>query len=162
MHRRLQLGMRENPASNRRHDSRFVLREGESLTAGTHVTHAGKTLFATERSHVESTTTEASETREGREVVGNFAGIVNSGNSPRQTPARAEVNPQSDGKARHIESDREFEPLLDVAEAARLLRMHPRTLRTKARERLIPAVQVGRRWRFRASTLNDWLCKLAR
>jgi excisionase family DNA binding protein len=60
------------------------------------------------------------------------------------------------------ESDAGFEPLLDVAEAARLLRMHPRTPRTKARERIIPAVQVGRRWRFRASTLNDWLGKLAR
>ena len=59
-------------------------------------------------------------------------------------------------------NERGFEPLLDVAEAARLLRMHPRTLRTKARARIIPAVQVGRRWRFRASTLNDWLGKLAR
>lgn len=58
-------------------------------------------------------------------------------------------------------SDAGFERLLDVAEAARLLRMHPRTLRTKARERIIPAVQIGRRWRFRASILNDWLGKLA-
>jgi excisionase family DNA binding protein len=58
-------------------------------------------------------------------------------------------------------SDAGFERLLDVAEAARLLRMHPRTLRTKARKRTIPAVQVGRRWRFRASALNDWLGKLA-
>ena len=55
----------------------------------------------------------------------------------------------------------EFEPLLDVAEAAMLLRMHPRTLRAKARKRIIPAIQVGKRWRFRASTLNDWLGKLA-
>ena len=44
-----------------------------------------------------------------------------------------------------------FEPLLDTEEAARLLRMHPRTLRTKARKREIPAIQVGRRWRFRVS-----------
>jgi excisionase family DNA binding protein len=50
-----------------------------------------------------------------------------------------------------------FEPLLDVVEAAGLLRMHPRTLRAKARKQLIPAIQVGRRWRFRASTLNTWL-----
>jgi len=63
---------------------------------------------------------------------------------------------------RQVRSDEGwFEPLLDVAEAARLLRMHPRTLRTKARERIIPAVQVGKRWRFRASALNDWLGKLA-
>ncbi len=54
-----------------------------------------------------------------------------------------------------------FEPLLDTEEAARLLRMHPRTLRTKARKKEIPAVQVGRRWRFRVSTLNHWLEKIA-
>jgi excisionase family DNA binding protein len=60
-----------------------------------------------------------------------------------------------------VTSDAGFERLLDVAEAAKLLRMHPRTLRSKARERIIPAVQIGRRWRFRASTLNDWLGKLA-
>jgi hypothetical protein len=36
-----------------------------------------------------------------------------------------------------------FEPLLDTEEAARLLRMHPRTLRTKARNKEIPAIQGG-------------------
>jgi len=67
-------------------------------------------------------------------------------------------------KREALQSDKRdagFEPLLDGAEAARLLRMHPRTLRAKARARMIPAVQIGRRWRFRASTLNDWLGKLA-
>jgi len=54
-----------------------------------------------------------------------------------------------------------FEPLLDTEETARLLRMHPRTLRTKARNREIPAIQVGRRWRFRVSVLNHWLERIA-
>ncbi|MGH9511330.1 MAG: helix-turn-helix domain-containing protein [Terriglobales bacterium] len=58
-------------------------------------------------------------------------------------------------------SERDFEPLLDTEEAARLLRMHPRTLRTKARRGSIPAVQVGKRWRFRASSLDRWLGRLA-
>jgi len=62
----------------------------------------------------------------------------------------------------HLKSDNRFEPLLDVVEAAMLLRMHPRTLRAKARKRIIPAIQVGRRWRFRASTLNTWLERLPR
>jgi excisionase family DNA binding protein len=60
-----------------------------------------------------------------------------------------------------VQSQIDFEPLLDTEEAARLLRMHPRTLRTKARRGSIPAVQVGKRWRFRASTLDRWLGKLA-
>jgi excisionase family DNA binding protein len=62
---------------------------------------------------------------------------------------------------KEVQSQRDFEPLLDTEEAARLLRMHPRTLRTKARRGSIPAIQVGRRWRFRASTLDRWLGKLA-
>jgi excisionase family DNA binding protein len=67
----------------------------------------------------------------------------------------------SDMERKGIQSDGNFEPLLDTDEAARLLRMHPGTLRTKARIGAIPGVQVGRRWRFRASTLNRWLGKLA-
>jgi excisionase family DNA binding protein len=51
----------------------------------------------------------------------------------------------------------EFEPLLDVTEAAKLLRIHPKTLRTKARQGDIPAKQIGKLWRFRASALNEWL-----
>lgn len=62
---------------------------------------------------------------------------------------------------KRVQSQRNFEPLLDTEEAARLLRMHPRTLRTKVRRGSIPAVQVGKRWRFRASTLDRWLGKLA-
>jgi excisionase family DNA binding protein len=62
---------------------------------------------------------------------------------------------------KQVQSQRDFEPLLDTEEAARLLRMHPRTLRTKARRGSIPAVQVGKRWRFRASTLDRWLGRLA-
>jgi len=51
----------------------------------------------------------------------------------------------------------EFEPLLDVTEAARLLRIHPKTLRAKAGHGIIPGIQIGRVWRFRASILNRWL-----
>jgi excisionase family DNA binding protein len=60
-----------------------------------------------------------------------------------------------------VENHVSFEPLLDTDEAASLMRMHPRTLRTKARKGIIPAVQVGGRWRFRASVLNHWLEKMA-
>ena len=58
-------------------------------------------------------------------------------------------------------NDGGFEPLLDVAEAAKLLRIHPKTLRLKARRGLIPAIQIGRVWRFRASALNRWLDGIA-
>ena len=51
----------------------------------------------------------------------------------------------------------EFEPLLDAIEAASLLRMHPNTLKKKARLGEIPGRHVGKYWRFRISDLNDWL-----
>ena len=55
----------------------------------------------------------------------------------------------------------EFEPLLDTGEAARLLRIHPKTLRRSARLREIPATRIGRLWRFRVSVLNEWLDRIA-
>ena len=51
----------------------------------------------------------------------------------------------------------EFEPLLDAVEAATLLRMHPNTLRMKARLGEIPGRHIGKYWRFRISDLNDWI-----
>lgn len=50
-----------------------------------------------------------------------------------------------------------FEELLDLREAASLLGMHWKTLESMARGRRIPALKVGKRWRFRVSALNSWL-----
>ena len=50
-----------------------------------------------------------------------------------------------------------FERLLDLREAAAILGMHWKTLEAKARHREVPALKVGKRWRFRLSSLNRWL-----
>jgi excisionase family DNA binding protein len=50
-----------------------------------------------------------------------------------------------------------FEPLLDSQQAAALLRIHPKTLQRMARQGEIAAIHIGKLWRFRASTLNEWL-----
>jgi len=50
-----------------------------------------------------------------------------------------------------------FEDLLGLHEAAYLLGMHWKTLEGMARSRKIPAFKVGKRWRFRVSSLNVWL-----
>jgi excisionase family DNA binding protein len=50
-----------------------------------------------------------------------------------------------------------FEPLLDLQEAALVLGMHWKTLESKARQHEVPALKVGKRWRFRLSSLNTWL-----
>jgi len=68
------------------------------------------------------------------------------GSSPVQVPLNT-----------HSHTRIEFEPLLDVIDAAKLLRIHPKTLRAKAGRGIIPGIQIGRVWRFRASMLNRWL-----
>ena len=49
------------------------------------------------------------------------------------------------------------EPLLDTDQAAAIMRIHPKTLQKLARRGVIRAVQIGKVWRFRASTLEDWI-----
>jgi excisionase family DNA binding protein len=51
----------------------------------------------------------------------------------------------------------QFEPLLDAEEAARHLRIHPKTLMRMARNGVVPACRIGKYWRFRASTLDAWI-----
>lgn len=51
----------------------------------------------------------------------------------------------------------EFEPLLDSREAAKLLGIHPKTLERMARRGEVPAVRVGKFWRFRVSLLDRWI-----
>jgi excisionase family DNA binding protein len=42
-------------------------------------------------------------------------------------------------------------------EAARLLHIHPKTLKKMARRGEIRAAHIGKLWRFRASDLHEWL-----
>ena len=49
------------------------------------------------------------------------------------------------------------EPLLHTDEAAAIMRIHPKTLQKLARSGVIRAIQIGKVWRFRASTLEEWI-----
>jgi excisionase family DNA binding protein len=50
-----------------------------------------------------------------------------------------------------------FERLLDVPEAATLLLIHPKTLQAMARAGTVPCIRMGKYWRFRASSLDEWV-----
>jgi excisionase family DNA binding protein len=52
---------------------------------------------------------------------------------------------------------RQFEPLLNLEEAAKILGMHWKTLERMARNKKVPALKVGKRWKFRLTSLNAWL-----
>lgn len=49
------------------------------------------------------------------------------------------------------------EALLTPVEAGNYLRLHPKTVNRMAREESIPAVRLGRQWRFRELDLTQWI-----
>ncbi|WP_396127205.1 helix-turn-helix domain-containing protein [Edaphobacter bradus] len=51
---------------------------------------------------------------------------------------------------------REFEPLLTPHEASDYLRVHAKTVIRLARQGQIPALRIGKHWRFRVSDLTEW------
>jgi excisionase family DNA binding protein len=145
-----QFGVRENTASSRQHASCLAGNSSPELVGKFKSPHDGAKA--------------SSPPLRGQEVFDlplTSAAKEATGKKGEETIASLTAKFANAERVKMCARPTDFEALLDVAEAARLLRMHPRTLRTKARKRIIPAVQVGRRWRFRASTLNDWLEKLA-
>jgi excisionase family DNA binding protein len=56
-----------------------------------------------------------------------------------------------------VVSSQKFEPFLDVPEAAKLLRIHPKTLQALARKGEVPCLRMGKYWRFRESSLDAWV-----
>jgi excisionase family DNA binding protein len=65
-------------------------------------------------------------------------GQLNGGNPP----ARTSSNP---------------EPLIDSEKAAAIIGIHPKTLQKMARSGEIRGVHVGKLWRFRASSIEEWI-----
>jgi excisionase family DNA binding protein len=45
---------------------------------------------------------------------------------------------------------------MSVEEASEFLQLHPESVRAFARRGRLPAVKVGREWRFRAEDLDNW------
>ena len=54
-------------------------------------------------------------------------------------------------------SQQPFEPLIDANEAGRILKLHPVTVREMAGKGAIPGLKIGKVWRFRASSLDQWI-----
>ena len=158
MHHRLQFGMRENPASKRRHDSRQSV---GSFSNGSCMDQAGLTSVEPQavQNHpstgVDSTLNvapfRAAASKQSDDLPGSLAPVPCG-------PFVTALTPFSCGrKQNQVSSDVGFEPLLDVSEAAGLLRIHPKTLQRLARIGQVPAYRVGKFWRYRASDLEIWL-----
>ena len=137
MHRRLQFGMRENPASDRRHGSRLAASTKSSLN------------FVGE---------EDPETL-GRAVVSDDS-LARTNSSPHAATQAATVGegneaitgPQAVGLAPVV-----VERPLTCAEAAALIRVHPKTVKRMARSKELPGHFPFGRWFFYASELDSWM-----
>ena len=84
--------------------------------------------------HNTETTTGASDAGEQSLSRGNFASAVRSMNAA-------------------------IEPLIDATQAARMLKLHPVTVRKMASRGAIPGLKIGKVWRFRASSLDEWVTR---
>jgi len=134
MHRRLQFGMRENPASDRRHGSRRVV---NNLSDDTYIPEQDATAPSTD--HTLHAALRHAATR------GERTSTVDECMSGQP----ALVPPQS-GLL--------FESLISSTQAARLLgNLHVKTLQRYARLGRLPGYQIGRHWYFRESELDAWL-----
>ena len=47
--------------------------------------------------------------------------------------------------------------VLNAEEVGKILRIHPVTVRLKAAAGIIPGRQLGNRWRFSRTRINEWL-----
>jgi len=144
MHRRLQFGMRENPASDRRHGSHVAI---PYITNDTYIPDdsaksAGPALSEAESSVGAQIDQHASPRAATR---------GENGGPPTYPPVPALA--RSHAKAQH-----EFEPLIGSSAAARLLgNIHVKTLQRYARRGNLPGYQIGGHWYFRESELDSWL-----
>lgn len=132
MHHRLQFGMRENQASDRRHGSRQLV---PNLSDGTCFPEQGATDPSTDNAHA---ALPAGTGGEGIPIL------------PECTPRQAALMPPEKGLA--------FESLISSTRAANLLgNLHVKTLQRYARLGRLPGYQIGRHWYFRESELDAWL-----
>jgi len=145
MHRRLQFGMRENPASSRRHGSRQAV---SSLSAGNRVAQGDPMI---------------GEPTPGQSLLSARAGSRENAASPHAATGGERDDAATNavvavGSRSATTALRGFEPLIGSCEAARLLgNIHVKTLQRYARDSRVPGYQIGGHWYFRASELDSWL-----
>ncbi|MGH9438221.1 MAG: helix-turn-helix domain-containing protein [Terriglobia bacterium] len=70
---------------------------------------------------------------------------------PTSLPGRPQPGSRLDGAAHGIEK------LLTSKEASEVLKIHPKVLERMAKRGEVPALKVGKFWRYRASMLDAWI-----
>jgi excisionase family DNA binding protein len=79
--------------------------------------------------------------------------------SLRATPDSTTISPAAND---HLADDphlgiQDQQEVLTAEEVGKILRLHPVTVRLKAASGEIPGRQLGNRWRFSRTRINEWL-----
>jgi excisionase family DNA binding protein len=145
MYHRPQSGMRENPASSRRHGSRFAVASTSNEHSINDVNSASREPSPS-HSHPPAN-------MDGSAHAASPHAATGGGKDGAITHSAATVFHDSS-----MRIPRTFEPLIGSDEAAKLLgNIHVKTLQRYARSRRIPGYQIGGHWYFRESELDAWL-----
>lgn len=143
MHHRLQFGMRESPASSRRH--------GSCPTAGS---------TAKENSIIEENPAKLEPSASHNHKPHGVGGCLHAASPHAATGGNKDgaTGGSVTGPNTSVSRRPAFEPLIGSLEAARLLgNLHVKTLQRYARHGRVPGYQIGGHWYFRASDLDAWL-----
>jgi len=138
MHRRLQFGMRENPASDRRHGSRFV------------VTTNSRSHFMEEENPERQSAVALAD--RGRVDAHSSANTVQNQAATGGIEGGSASSEQAFGYGHSV-----VERPLTCEEAAALIRVHPKTVKRMARSGGLPGHFRFGRWFFYASELDSWM-----
>ena len=84
----------------------------------------------------------------------NKSSEVQAGGTPRGTPLSLS---ESFGNTRSGATANSIEALLSTREASEILKIHPKVLERMAKRGDVPALKVGKFWRYRASALDAWI-----
>jgi excisionase family DNA binding protein len=143
MRRRLQFGMRENPASDRRHGSRLAasIRATDNYVQEENLSPPP----SLKNDHPPNSAVGVPQAAQYQEATGR----------EKNRAERSRIAPPHTSSG---DGDRSFEPLIASSQAAKLLgNIHIKTLQRYARLGSVPGYQIGGHWYFRASDLDDWL-----
>ncbi len=75
----------------------------------------------------------------------------------RSTKRPSSLRPASDGDGHFSHSSQGVEILLTSSEASQVLRIHPKVLERMAKRGEVPALKVGKFWRYSSAALDDWI-----
>ena len=73
------------------------------------------------------------------------------------TGRSASSSPNCEGDGHFRDTSHGIEVLLTSREASQVLKIHPKVLERMAKRGEVPALKVGKFWRYRATTLDAWI-----